>query len=88
MQRQTMLPAVILALLGLGGPALSSPTTQPAPTPPLGVPEKPSETEHRTLPKPGKPESEQPPPDAVGKVPKDLKEAGKKEETSKVLPQR
>jgi hypothetical protein len=85
MQRQTML-AVILVLLGIVGATQFALASEPGPKPALKTPEKPSEVEQRTMPKPGKPESEQPPPDAVGKVPPDLKQAGKENETSKLLP--
>ena len=39
----------------------------------------------RTLPQPAQPEANQPPPDVVGKVPKDLKKAARKKETEKLV---
>jgi len=55
------------------------------PKPPLTKPENPSEIGRRTVPVPAKPESEQPPPDAVGKVPKDLEKAAREKETKKLF---
>ena len=49
---------------------------------------KPGEVGERTVPQPAKPESEQPPPDMVGKVPKDLKKAARKKETEKLVPEK
>lgn len=53
---------IVVAVCVLEAQADNVRETKPA----LKIPDKPSEQQQRTLIKPGKPESEQPPPDAVG----------------------
>jgi hypothetical protein len=89
MKSQTLVLACIFGLFGLVGPAHSKPIpSSTGPKPALNSSEKPSEIEQHTEIRPGKSESEQPPPDAVGKVPHDMKRSGKQKETSKLLPKR
>ncbi len=73
MQRQIIIMLSIFFLSVGTASVARKPTIETKP--PLET--SPSETDHRTTPQPGKPEFEQPPPDAVGQVPHDLKKAGK-----------
>jgi hypothetical protein len=85
MQRKAILTGGFIlfsSVILVAGASANTPEAKPR----LNLPEKPSESEQRTVPKPGQGEEKQPPPDVVGKVPKDLKKAGKENETRKLLP--
>jgi len=84
--RISLVALVVLAWLAAVDVEAASPAKSYEPKPHLNKPVKPGEVSERTVPQPGQPESEQPPPDVVGKVPKDLKEAARKKETEKLAP--
>jgi hypothetical protein len=81
--RASLLASLILALaifIDTGHACLAKQSK-----PQLNKSVKPIDVEQRTVPKPAQPESAQPPPDVVGKVPKDLRKAARKKETEKLV---
>jgi hypothetical protein len=75
-------PTIIAAGLALSVVAVAAKDFRQDPKPPLRVPEKASEIGHRTVVKPGKPESHQPPADVVGTSMSDLNRARINSKTS------
>ncbi|PWT94546.1 MAG: hypothetical protein C5B53_12870 [Candidatus Melainabacteria bacterium] len=84
--RFSLVVPVVLASLSSIDVEAASPAKSYEPKPQLNKQVKPGEVTERTVPEPGQPESNQPPPDVVGKVPKDLKKAARKKETEKLVP--